>query len=50
MMKLIKNYLRSSRDQETLSNMEVLWIENEISKEVEFNEFASVEARKVKLQ
>lgn len=52
-LKLFKNYLRLSLSQEELSNMAIFSVENEISKEVGFeniiNELASFKAREVKL-
>ena len=50
-LKLIKSYLRSTMGQERLSGLAVLSIENEATKNIDFddviNDFAALKARKV---
>ncbi|XP_050063090.1 zinc finger MYM-type protein 1-like [Aphis gossypii] len=52
-LKLIKNFLRSTMGQERLSNLSILSIENEVTREINFedviDEFAAIKSRKVKL-
>ncbi|KAL4142012.1 hypothetical protein QTP88_004544 [Uroleucon formosanum] len=52
-LKLIKSYLRSTMGQERLSNLAILSIENEVTREIDFQEvidkFAAIKSRKVKL-
>jgi len=51
-LKLIKNYRRSTMNQERLSNLAILSIEQEIASKIVYtsiiDEFASKKARKVK--
>jgi hypothetical protein len=52
-LKLIKMYLRSTMSQERLTNSAILSIENEITKNIDFEDiiedFASKNSRKIKL-
>ena len=51
-LNLIKNYLRSTMSQSRVSNLAILSIENELVKDIDFdeviNKFAAVKARRVK--
>ena len=52
-LKLIKNYLRSTMGQERLVDLAILGIENDLSRQVDFNEiinsFAAEKARRIPL-